>query len=195
MIEVSRGSPWIARFIQTKTCKDQTYTSNWYMRCDEQRNRDRHWSILTRMREIHTRAPNSRSLWGIRTSGGAWLLYNCLTHITEVRTIETWVHRILEFGCVNNISARGLDVATAYSNCVERKLSLNCSVLRGFLTQNNPTTGLPENGEWKPRFLLNFSRIPSTPETESRDIAKARIWSTAHWMLSWKRLIYCSFWR
>jgi len=70
-----------------------------------------------------------------------------LTHITEVGTIETWVHRILEFGCVNNISARGLDVATAYSNCVERKLSLNCSVLRGFLTQNNPTAGLPENGE------------------------------------------------
>lgn len=138
--------------------------------------------MLTGMRKIHTRAPNKRGLGEIQVSRKDWLLYSCLTYITEVGTIETRILHVFEFGRVNDISARGLDVATAYSDRIEGKLSLVCSTIGSFLAQKNFTAGSSKNGEWKPKFLLNFSRFPSTLEAESRAI-KAHIWKHGlHWM-------------
>jgi len=134
------------------------------------------------MRKIHTRAPNKRGLGEIQVSRKDWLLYSCLTYITEVGTIETRILHVFEFGRVNDISARGLDVATAYSDRIEGKLSLVCSTIGSFLAQKNFTAGSSKNGEWKPKFLLNFSRFPSTLEAESR-VIKAHIWKHGlHWM-------------
>ena len=140
------------------------------------------------MRKIHTRAPNKRSLGEIQVSGKDWFLWGCLTYITEVRTIETRILHIFEFRRVNNISAKRLDVATAYSDRIEGKLSLVCSAIGSFLAQKNFTAGSSKNGEWKPMFLLNFSRFPSTFEAESRAIAKACIWKHDLHRMAWPLL-------